>query len=197
MFLNPNDNESEKDDFFNTPVDTPKPKVKKEPPLKPDNPDYYEIDDEWEHIRPTSDSWKIWAWVAAFGIFVGILIAIYIRYVTPYSEGEIQYGYVEKIARRGNVFKTFEGVMLPYRSLADTITPYEGDIVFSARDAHVAARLLRLQKANLPARVEMSVYHATLPWRGESRIVITAADTADVTKIFPPTSGRDTIPHGF
>ena len=107
---------------------------------------------------------------------------------------EIQYGYVETIARRGDVFKTFEGIIIPYKSIADTIKPYEGDIIFSTKDDHVAATLRRLQLANLPARVELARYHAPVPWRGESRIIIVKADTADVTKIYPVTLNHPLIP---
>ena len=195
MIFNNHDNDPDEEDFYETAVEeTPKPKVKKNPPLRPDDPNYYDVDDEWEHIRPASKHWKLWVWIAVAGVFFGALYALYIRYCTPYSEDEVQYGYVEKIARKGNIFKTFEGTLLPYKSLADTVTPYEGDIRFSAADDHVAADLLRLQLANLPARVKIATYHATLPWRGESRIVITDVDTADVTKIYPPTLNHPTIP---
>lgn len=194
MRLIPKEDNTEDDDFFNTPYQPEKPKPVKQPTPSPEDPNYYDIDDEWEHLRPASRNWKYWLWLIAGAVAAGAIFAIYVRYVAPFSTMEIQYGYVETIARRGNIFKTFEGVMIPYKAINDTIEPYTGDIIFSATDDHVAATLLRLQKANLPARVELARYHASLPWRGESRIIVTAVDTADVTKIYPVTLNHPLIP---
>lgn len=187
------DNETE--DFFEaTPNEEVTPKKPREPELKPDDPRYYDKDDEWEHIRPTVRNWKMWIWLIVCGVAIGCLYGLYIWYFSPYVEQSVQYGYVEKIERRGHVFKTFEGVFMPYKSLADTIEPYAGDIVFSTSDDHLAAELLRLQLGNLPARIEYSTYSGTLPWRGESKIVITAVDTADVSKIYPAPLQHPLIP---
>lgn len=194
MIFRPKDEDTDDEDFFNTPHQPEQPKPAKQPAPSPEDPKYYDIDDEWEHLRPASRNWKFWLWLIAGAVVAGAVFALYVRYISPYSTMEIQYGYVEKIARRGDIFKTFEGVIIPYKAINDTIEPYEGDIVFSTDNDHVAATLRRLQLANLPARVEISRYHATLPWRGESRIVITAADTADVTKIYPVTLNHPLIP---
>ena len=171
-----------------------RPEEPKRPTLTPDNPDYWEEPEgQFEHLQPLRQR-RFLIWLLVGGLTLGLLIAIFLRLFTPYSEGTVQYGYVESIQRRGETFKTFEGTLLPYRSIADTIEPYEGDLHFSVADDHLAATLLRLQIANLPARIQYDTYRSTLPWRGESKIVITKVDTADVTKIFPPTSGRSTIP---
>lgn len=186
--------DTEDDDYFDTPYQPEAPKPVKVPAPSPEDPKYYDIDDEWEHLRPASRNWRYWLWLIVGAIVAGGVFALYVRYITPYSTMEIQYGYVETIARRGDIFKTFEGVIIPYKSIADTIKPYEGDIIFSTKDDHVAATLRRLQLANLPARVELARYHASVPWRGESRIIITKADTADVTKIYPVTLNHPLIP---
>ncbi|MDE6010766.1 MAG: hypothetical protein K2F87_04875 [Muribaculaceae bacterium] len=194
MIFKPKDEDTEDDDFFNTPHQPERPKPVKEPVPSPDDPKYYDIDDEWEHLRPASRNWKYWLWLLGGAIVAGALVAGYFRWITPYSTLETQYGYVEQISRRGHLFKTFEGVMIPYKAINDTIKPYSGDIVFSVADDHVAATLRRLQQANLPARVELERYHAALPWRGESPVRIVRADTADVTKIYPVTLNHPLIP---
>lgn len=186
--------DNDKEDFFNAPIEAETPKKPKEPKLKPDDPRYYEREDEWEHIRPASRNWKMWMWIIIGGVAFGLLYAAYLRWMNPYSEGTVQYGYVETIYLQGDVFKTYEGVIIPYKAINDTIEPYSGDLVFSVNDTHLAAELKKLQLANLPARIEYSEYHATLPWRGASRIVVTAVDTADVTKIWPVTLNHPLIP---
>ncbi len=176
----------------NHPVKEEKPP--KEPELSPEDPDFWEKDEgEFEHLRPMRD-YRIWFVAGAVALVIGLLYALYLRSFTPYSEGAVQYGYVEQIEHRGDIFKTFEGVLLPYRSIVDTVAPYEGDFIFSAADDHIAAQLRRLQLANLPARVEYSRYRSAMPWRGESRILITHVDTADPAKIFPPKIPHNNIP---
>lgn len=187
-------NDYEQEDYFNTPHQPEPPKKPKEPEPKPDDPKYYDNEDEWEHLRPASRKWKFWAWLVVAGIIVGLLYAARLRWFAPYEEGIVQYGYVEKISHRGDLFKTFEGVVIPYKAINDTIEPYPGDIVFSAQNDHVAAELYKLMKGNLPVRLEMERYHATLPWRGESVWIVTQADTADVTKIYPAPDRHPLIP---
>lgn len=194
MIFRPKDEDNETEDYFNTPHTPEAPKPPKQPPLSPEDPKYYDIDDEWEHLRPASRNWKFWLWIIGGVIVCAAFVAIYFRWLSPYSTLETQYGYVEKISRRGDLFKTFEGVLIPYKAINDTIEPYPGDIVFSVAEDKVAATLLRLQQANLPARVEITRYHGSLPWRGESRVIIVDADTADVTKIYPVTLNHPLIP---
>ncbi|MBD5292250.1 hypothetical protein HDR69_04955 [bacterium] len=196
MIFRPKTEDNEDEDYFNTPHQPEAPKPPKQPSPTPDDPKYYDIDDEWEHLRPASRNWRYWLWILAGAIICAAFVAVYFRWFTPYSTLETQYGYVEKISRRGDLFKTFEGVIIPYKAINDTVEPYTGDIVFSVAEDRVAATLLRLQQANLPARVEIARYHGALPWRGESKVVIVAADTADVTKIYPVTLNHPLIPNG-
>lgn len=188
--------DSEPDDFFEAEPQAAKPKEPKQPEYKPDDPRYYEREDEWEHIRPAARNWKLWVIIALVGVGFGLLYALFIRYFSPYERDAVQYGYVNQIVERGDIFKTFEGVLLPYRSLADTIEPYSGDIIFTAKDDHIAAELKRAQLGNIPVRIQYSTYHAPLPWRGESRILVNRVDTADVTKIFPAPDRHELIPSG-
>lgn len=188
--------DNEKEDFFDTPHEPAKPKAPKIPDPKPDDPKYYDNEDEWEHLRPASRNYKFWIGLVITGVFFGLLYSVYLRWWSPYEEDIVQYGYVESITRRGHVFKTFEGVVIPYKAINDTIEPYSGDIIISAKNDHVAAELRKLQLGNLPARITMERYHSTLPWRGESVLVVTQADTADVSKIYPVPDHHPLIPSG-
>lgn len=178
----------DKEDYFDEEIVKKEEKKEKEPEFSPEDPRYWEQpESEFEHLKPLDPrsrrSWKIWGIVAV--VVLGGMIALYIRYFSPYIEESTQYGYVENIQRKGMVFKTYEGVLLPYKEIMDTARVYREDFVFTAKP-EVAAQLRRMQYANLPVRVVYEKYHATLPWRGDSKIVITRVDSVDPAKILPP-----------
>lgn len=182
-------NEDDNNDYFDgtyVPEEPPKPKEPKAPTFKPDDPRYWDDPEpEFEHLKPEGRS-RIWWWLAAAGILVGLLIAGYIRWFTPYAENAVQYGYVEAIDYEGTLFKTYEGVMLPYKNIMDTTRVYQGDFLFSTLNDSAAVLLRRMQYANHPVRVEYKVYHSALPWRGKTKYVVVRADTVDPRLILPP-----------
>lgn len=179
--------EEEKEDYFDKIYEEPeKPKEPKKPALKPDDPKYWEEEEsQWEHLKPRRRR-ALWLCVAAVGVIAGLLYAGWLRYFSPFvSEAHIV-GYVEDIHRQGDIFKTYEGILLPYKELNDTTRTYTRDFGFTAADSHIAAQLKRMYYDNQPVRVEYKVYHTTLPWRGDSRVIVTAVDSVDVSKILPP-----------
>ena len=54
-------------------------------------------------------------------------------------------------------------------------------------------KLRRMQYANLPVRVVYRRYHATLPWRGDSRIIVERVDSVDPSRILPPEFTPETM----
>lgn len=188
MLFEPKDpNSEEKNDFFDGP-DLPEeaPKEEKRPAYKPDDPAYWEEDEsEWEHLKPRRRT-GLWLWLGGVAVMAALAVACWLRYFDPYVEDAIQYGYVEHLEKRGSVFKTYEGVLLPYKELLDTTRIYSRDFIFTAADKNVALKLRRAQLDARPVRVEYKRYHATLPWRGSSKTVITAVDSVDPSKILPP-----------
>lgn len=180
--------ESDKNDFFEN-ADVPEKKLQpKKEKLSPDDPRYWEEpEDEFEHLKPKGDGRKwIWIWAAATAVVIGVLWAGYLRYFHAYIQDATQSGYVEQIAQHGDVFKTYEGVLIPYKNIMDTTRSYEGDFEFSTSDADIAARLKKLQFANKPVRLTYKVYHTTMPWRGTTPIVVTAVDSVDENNLLPP-----------
>lgn len=180
--------ENEKEDFFENSEVPEKPQEPKKPAYTPDDPRYWEEpESQFEHLRPSRKvNWKLWAWVLGVGILAGLLWVGYIRVFNAYVQMGTQYGYVESIEKRGDLFKTYEGVLLPYKSLMDTIRPYEGDFEFSTSNPTIAARLKEMQYSNLPVRVNYDVYHTVMPWRGDTKVVITRVDSVDPRNILPP-----------
>lgn len=180
--------EDDKNDFWDgeyNPDEVKKPQEPKRPVLKPDDPRYWEEpESEFEHLRGGDN--RIWWWVAAAGLAVGLLIAGWVYFFTPYAVNAVQYGYVEGIESRGVIFQSYEGVLLPYKNLMDTTRVYEGDFVFSSVDTDAAVMLRRMQYANRPVRVEYRKYRSVLPWRGDTKYLVVRVDSVDPRNILPP-----------
>lgn len=180
----------DKEDFFEkSPEDIPKrEKPPKKPTYKDDDPRYYEEEEsKWEHLKPSPYRRGPILWLAAIIVVCLCVIAgAYVYIFSPRVQDAVQYGYVDHVQKEGQFFPTFEGVILPYKSLMDTVRPYEGDFEFSAQSDEVAAKLLRQQRSGRPVRVEYKIYRYAFPWRGKSKIIVTAADSVDPKIILPP-----------
>ncbi len=176
----------EKNDFFDGP-DIPEPEVEpKRPTPPPDDPDYWDNEEsEWEHLKPRRRT-ALWLWLAGLLVVAGLCLGLWLRFFSPYVTEAVQFGYVEHIEARGTIFKTYEGVLLPFSSIMDTTRVYNRDFIFTAADDKTAAALKRAMLDCRPVAVEYDCYHATLPWRGASKIVITGIDSID--------PGRFTLP---
>ncbi|MDX2047003.1 MAG: hypothetical protein SFU87_09460 [Chitinophagaceae bacterium] len=91
---------------------------------------------------------------------------IYWFYFNVYSEGERK-GIVIKITTKGNIFKTHEGEM--WLSCRNTVNIEK--FFFSITDVVVKDSLTRLQDECV--QVNYKEYRKTLPWRGDSRYIVT------------------------
>ncbi len=186
MLFEPKKEYQEKNDYFeNSDEPEVKPAEPKKPVYTPDDPAYWEEESEWEHLKPRF-RFRWWVWAAGAFVIVGLIIACWLRYFSPYIEDATQFGYVENIEKRGTVFKTYEGVLLPYKELMDTTRLYRRDFIFTAKNDSLAALLKRAQFASRPVRIGYKQYHATLPWRGASKVIVTSVDSVDPSKILPP-----------
>ncbi len=182
-------NEDNDNDYFEeeyVPEEPKKPKEPKKPALKPEDPRYWdEPEPEFEHLRPERPT-RIWLWVALCGVIVGLLYAGWLYVVSPAATNAVTYGYIEQIEDRGALFKTYEGILLPYKNLMDTTRVYEGDFVFSTVNDTTAVFLRKMQGSNLPVRVEYRRYRTAMPWRGETRCLVIKADSVNPSLILPP-----------
>lgn len=179
--------DNSKSDYFDGPDVPDKPKEEpRRPDPDPDDPEYwYQDEPEWEHLK-FGNKKRVWLWTALCGVAIGLIIALYIIFFSPAVTDASVCGYVEQIETRGMAFKTFEGILLPYKELKDTTRVYKHDFLFSVRDPKVAANLRRMQYANRPVRIEYRRYRSLLPWRGEQKVLVTAVDSVDPRTILPP-----------
>lgn len=180
----------EKEDFFeDTPVERPK-RVRppKEPRYKADDPRYYDREEgRWDHLKPSPYRRSPLLWLVGGAIVCIVLIWWLLSYLfSPYVKDAVEFGYVENVQKEGKVFDTFEGVIIPYKTIKDKDRKYEGDFIFSTTDDHLAAMLRRQQASGQPVMVHYKVYHTAMPWRGKSKITITAVDSIDPRTILPP-----------
>lgn len=96
-------------------------------------------------------------------IFIIGAIICYFRYFSPIVDSAVLDGSVENVQRRGMLFKTFEAEIVD-----------RGKIVpVSIVDESVFLKLQSHQSSGQIVRVGYCKYTATLPWRGESEIVVT------------------------
>lgn len=164
----------------------PNKEEEKKPHYKPDDPAYWDQEEsEWDHLRRRNRI-PFWVWLVGALVVIGLVVACWIRFFSPYVEDATQYGYVEHIEKRGMIFKTYEGTLIPYKELMDTTRIYSRDFVFSVQDQKTAATLKQAMYDAKPIRVGYKKYYATVPWRGASKIVVTSADTIDPALILPP-----------
>lgn len=190
MFDNTTDDDKE---YMFDGFEPEEPKQPKEPRYSPDDPRYWDGEEsEWEHLKPAGRRRAIMIWGGAgLGALVLICILCY-WFCGPYVQDAVQYGYVDHVEERGNMFKTYEGNLIPYKSLHDTTRAYEGDFVFSTSDK-IGKTLRAYQNSGKPLRVEYRTYRYAMPWRGDSRTVIIRVDTVSPDSILPlPRASRPT-----
>lgn len=188
--FNNNEDDNERDFFEEIPDEEPQ---IKEPVYTEDDPRYWDRpDDRWEHLRPRHRT-RMYIIFGVCLLLVALITAIWLRYFSPYVSDAVQYGYIEHIESRGLIFKTDEGVLLPYRNIMDTTRAYNRDFIFSAESKNVSAKLRRYEQEHRPVRVIYDIYNATLPWRGVSKIIVTQVDSVDESKLLPP--GYDRLTH--
>lgn len=184
----------EKEDFFEqVPDEQPvRKKEPKQPTLRPDDPLYYEQEeDRWDHLRPSPyGRGKLIGTLLVIFLIIGIFFFIYIWFFTPQVEEAVNYGYVDTVHKEGKLFKTYEGRMIPYRTIMDTTRTYNGDFVFSIANDSVAGFLKRQEAQGRPVRVEYVIYRQRLPWRGEEKTVVLKAEPVENPRQLLPDDRR-------
>lgn len=188
-----NTDDDDKESFYDsyTPEEPKKPKP---PRYKPDDPRYwYAPASRWEHLIPSSrQRRRLWLTGSATALLL-LLCMAGCHFLSPCADDAVQYGYVENVERRGTVFKTYEGTLIPYKSMHDTTRSYEGDFTFSA-PSDLGAALRTFQNSGRPLRVEYRRYRHALPWKGENRTVLIRVDTVCPDSIMPYISNPSARP---
>lgn len=109
-------------------------------------------------------------------IFIAIAVggvAFYIQFLNPYATEARATGYITSVEKRGIFFKTYEAEMITEDSLTDTAGVYNRPMTFSIPSDSIARILQDMQGSRQSVTVLFERYNATLPWRGNSKNVIT------------------------
>jgi hypothetical protein len=105
-----------------------------------------------------------------FILLVVLLVFIYWKYYYTYSDG-LQGGKMQKISKKGNLFKTWEGYLLISPSSDPTTgTLTNKEWAFTVVDDSIAHVLENYAEKNVKLRYNQK--NGTLPWRGDTEYII-------------------------
>ena len=117
----------------------------------------------------------------ALGTLVVLLLLIFFirdQFFSVYQESDLK-GRVVDIALRGSVFNTYEAKMLCY----DVVAPgnvLKSEFNFSVADDSIVKKLSELKQTPLAVQVHYKEYKHGVPWRGETKYIVTAIDTVTI-----------------
>lgn len=114
-----------------------------------------------------------WLLVIVAVVVIALAGIGYFRYLSPVVDDAVMDVYVTGVQRRGVVFKTIEADVVMADRLVDSASAYTHPVGVTVADEVTAHILRSLQATGCPVRVAYRCYAATLPWRGESKIVVT------------------------
>jgi hypothetical protein len=120
---------------------------------------------------------KKYLYLALTFIILIIGIWIYWSYFFTYSDG-YRAGLLQKFSRKGNIFKTYEGEMILSSVQSNNNVALASEkFIFSVSDKNIALQLDSLQGKNIV--VHYTEKNNTLPWRGETKYIVSSAKLSD------------------
>ncbi|MCM1292526.1 MAG: hypothetical protein NC111_00945 [Bacteroides sp.] len=130
-------------------------------------------DDDCAGVGCLSSAKKVGCGALAMLIAIVILGVIgYLRYLSPTADNAVMTAYVGKVERRGVIFKTYEMEIVEPERLSDTIATYSHSRSVSVANEELARQLQQYQQTGRPVKLQYEVYSASLPWRGESKLLV-------------------------
>lgn len=112
----------------------------------------------------------------SFVFLLIVAVIAYVRYLTPTVSDAVMEVYVTSVQQRGVFFKTYEAEIVDPERISDTSQPYTHSVAVTIEDETLARELQRIQSTDSLVRLRYKQYSATLPWRGESKTIVTSRD---------------------
>ena len=111
---------------------------------------------------------KILQWFVVILLLIGGLF-FWWKYCYTYSNG-LQGGKMQKISKRGNLFKTWEGYLLISLNTDNNLTLATKEFPFSVTNDSIAHILESYEGKKVKVRYNQK--NGTLPWRGDSEYIV-------------------------
>ena len=129
-------------------------------------------------IERRSNKKRIFLAISTLIVLLLLFFFIRDRYFHVYQESDVK-GRIADVSLRGSLFKTYEGKMLSY----DVVAP--GNVVksefnFTVNDDSIAHKLGQLKQTPLAVQIHYKEYKSSVPWRGETKYIVTAIDTVEL-----------------
>ena len=110
------------------------------------------------------------------GVIITLAVLFYLRYLNPYVTDARDRVYIERVEKRGIIFKTYEVQAVRPDLLNNNSTIYSPAETFSVANDSLAIRLQDLQNTGHIVTITYERFYGILPWRGASHNVITAIE---------------------
>ena len=103
-------------------------------------------------------------------LLLGVAGFVYWKYYFTYSDGD-RFGLLQKVSRKGNIFKTYECEMILSSVQSNANVPLASEKFYvSIASKSVADQLTKLQGKQVTVHYKQK--NGTLPWRGESVYIV-------------------------
>jgi hypothetical protein len=122
---------------------------------------------------------KLRKYLYIFLTFFLLIVAAYVywSFFFTFSDG-YRAGLLQKFSRKGNIFKTYEGEMILSSVQSNQNVALASEkFIFSVADHDVAIQMEKLQGKNVV--VHYTEKNQTLPWRGETKFIVSSVKLSD------------------
>jgi len=130
-------------------------------------------------IEVGHNKYKIILWSCVGVVVLILLIFGWMHFYHPYVALAEQPGTVWEFNLQGNMFKTYEGKLVPEDHLTDTRLYPSDNFLYSVEDDSIAKIMFSLQKSGKRVILKYKRYSGTLPWRGDSKNIVYGVVLAD------------------
>lgn len=124
-----------------------------------------------DHTRPNKFKIAIFASLAFIVVALGIFLYVY--FWRPYVWENQQTGRIVDFKCQGFFFKTYEGNMISEERVTETSTAKDCDFAFSVDDENVKNQVMEIKGSGKRVTIVFREYHGSLPWRGDSKRIVT------------------------
>ena len=129
-------------------------------------------------IKRRSNKKRIFLALGTLLVLVLLFFFVRDRYFHAYQESDVK-GRIADVTLRGSIFKTYECKMLSY-DVVSVGNVVKSEFNFTVTDDSLAHALGQLKQTPIAVQVHYKEYKSTVPWRGETKYIVTKIDTVTI-----------------